>query len=734
MNIQKRKPKFVNIAITSGKGGVGKTFAAMCLAKVFAESQRIRYIDCDVEAPNAHLFFQPGNVLSQEQMLECITGMDPEKCTHCGACAKACYFNALIVGKNNAMAFSELCRWCGACRLACPNDALLVSKRTIGTVYRGSVDQIDLHWATLQAGAGGMTVRLIEHIKKTNDDLLTILDSPPGTSCAVVHTIRDADIVVLVADPTRFGQHDLKLSVHLCRSMNIRPLVLINRAGIGDVQQLREWCDGQHLPILAEIPDDRAIAEYYSNGQLPIEHLEYLREYFARAADKLTALPIKHSDKKTGSAAPNPESLFLDADSKAGVHTQQTSSSEPFEIAVVSGKGGTGKTSLAACFAQLEAAVIADCDVDAADMHLLFEPQVLESDTFIGGRAMSVDTQRCTACGKCIDICQWDAITKEGTIVSIDEERCEGCGACRRVCPENAIRIEPTTDGRWYWSATRYGNMSHATLEPGRENSGKLVSLVRKNAAAKNRTPDSIIVLDGSPGTGCPVIASVGGAKAAVIVTEPTVSGLHDLKRILELTEHFNIPAGIIINKADINPQVSRDIKSFVRQRHADLLGELPYDTIFVKAQQAGQTILEYQPDCELSRHIKNIWKTIQTTYQMKGNNTMKIAIPTVNGKLCMHFGHCQQFAFVTIDPDNQAVVKTDMFAPPAHAPGVLPKWVAENGGNLVIACGMGQRAQQLFQQNGVDVLVGAPADTPENLAAAYLNNALQTGQNICDH
>ena len=604
----------MKIAITSGKGGVGKTFVATCLAAVISESQHVCYIDCDVEAPNAHLFLKPDEIQSEEQTLPCIDRMDPKKCTYCGLCAKVCYFNALVVGKKNVMAFPELCRWCGACQIVCPHDALIVTRRIIGTVYQGRIGNIDLHWATLQAGAGGMTVRLIEQIKQLSDDKLTILDSPPGTSCAVVHTIQDADVVVLVADPTRFGQHDLKLSVHLCRAMNIEPLVLINRSGIGNLEQLRRWCELEKLPILAEIPDDRQIAELYSKGLLPIEHLDYLRQLFSQAARKLAALPNKQIDKKTcGDNNPKAETVFLNSGTLLKTIGEQTPPTDPVEIAVVSGKGGTGKTSLAACFAQLEKAVVADCDVDAADMHLLLEPDILESETYTGGRVMSIDPRQCSLCGKCIDVCQWNAISKTNSTVSINEDKCEGCGVCVLVCLTKAIKTKQTRDGRWYWSSTRHGNMSHATLEPGKENSGKLVTLVRKNASHKNNNPkNAVVVLDGSPGTGCPVIASVGGTKAAVIVTEPTVSGLHDLSRILELTEHFKIPAGIVINKADINPQVSGDIKQLAQKRNANILGELPYDTVFIQAQQEGKTVLEYQPDSELSKRIKAIWHQVR--------------------------------------------------------------------------------------------------------------------------
>ena len=603
----------MKIAITSGKGGVGKTFAATCLATVMAESQSIRYIDCDVEAPNAHLFLNPDNISSKEQTIPCIEKVDPEKCIYCGICVKVCYFNAIVVGKKNAMVFPELCRWCGACQIACPQDALVVNKRTIGTVYQGQVGKIDLHWATLQAGAGGMTVRLIERIKENLDDTLTILDSPPGTSCAVVSTIQDADVVILVADPTRFGQHDLKLSVHLCRSMNIDPLVLVNRSGIGNLRELHQWCAAENLPILAEIPDDRTIAEYYSKGQLPAEHLDYLRQLFSLTARKLASLPQKRINKKTtGDTKPNPETFFLDSNPLLKTNDKQTPTSDLTEITVVSGKGGTGKTSLAACFTQLEKATVADCDVDAADMHLLFKPQVLESGEFIGGQVMSINPRKCSVCEKCIDVCQWNAISKTGNTVAIDESKCEGCGACLLVCLTKAIKTTQTHDGKWYWSSTRYTNMSHATLEPGKENSGKLVTLVRKNAACKKEPDNPVVILDGSPGTGCPVIASVGGAKAAVIVTEPTVSGLHDLNRILELTEHFKIPAGVIINKADINPQVTEDIKKVADKYNAGILGHLPYDPAFIDAQQEGKTVLEYQPNSDVSKEIQIIWNKVR--------------------------------------------------------------------------------------------------------------------------
>lgn len=601
----------MKIAITSGKGGVGKTFVATCLGRVLGETEHISYIDCDVEAPNAHLFLQPENKYEEPQTQPCITGVNPGACTYCGNCAKACYFNALVVGKKNALAFPELCRWCGACQVICPHDALTVGERTIGTIYQAACGNIDLHWATLAAGAGGMTVPLIQRIGQRSQNEWTILDSPPGTSCAVVETIQQADRVILVGDPTRFGQHDLKLSVRMCRTMNIEPQVIINRVGIGDLDGLRNWCNEIKLEILAEIPDRREIAELYSKGQIAVDHLTELRDLFVKIAQS-----IQNSQPKPGQKNITIDDGRMTIDKTTEPQSSIDNRPSPIEIAVLSGKGGTGKTSLSACFAQLSGSVVADCDVDAADMHLLLEPRVIESEPFIGGRVMSIDPDKCVRCGQCIDRCRWNAIERtHNGVVTIDSDRCEGCGTCARVCPVDAVKTTPTEDGRWYWSQTRHGHMSHATLEPGRENSGKLVTLVRKNASEKYTAghDHGPIVLDGSPGTGCPVIASVGGAKAAILVTEPTVSGLHDLKRILELTAHFNVPPGILVNKADLNIDVTEQIKQYAQDNHAALLGELPYDRVFIDAQQAGQTVLEYAPDSNMAQKIKNIWKTIAT-------------------------------------------------------------------------------------------------------------------------
>ncbi len=276
------------------------------------------------------------------------------------------------------------------------------------------------------------------------------------------------------------------------------------------------------------------------------------------------------------------------------------------EIVVISGKGGTGKTSLTAALATLAAkggtAVFADCDVDAADLHLVFSPKIRERNEFISGHVARVDPKKCLSsgeegsCAKCIDFCRFGAIKHSYTSgCEVDEGSCEGCGVCVRFCPTRAIEFLDRRCGEWYVSDTRFGTLVHAALDTRAENSGKLVTTVRKEAKriAEELKADWIIV-DGSPGTGCPVIASITGADAVVIVTEPTLSGQHDLERVASLARHFDIPFSVIVNKADINRTMAEAIESWCKRNDVPFLGNIPYDTAFTKAQIRGMSLLEY--------------------------------------------------------------------------------------------------------------------------------------------
>jgi len=283
------------------------------------------------------------------------------------------------------------------------------------------------------------------------------------------------------------------------------------------------------------------------------------------------------------------------------------------EIVVISGKGGTGKTSITASFAQLAArhSVVADCDVDAADMHLLLGPDFAGKEAFYSGETAVIDMDKCIRCNKCVKVCRFDAIDRINGDFVVDEIDCEGCGYCERVCPSQAIRMEEALSGHTYVSASRVGNtLVHAELAIAAENSGKLVtrvkSLAREQAEAQEQ---DYLIIDGSPGIGCPVTASVTGADYVVVVTESSLSGIHDLKRAWDLIQHFSIPAGLIINKAGLNPEITRQIKDFANEKQMHLLAEIPYNEDFVKAMTQAKTVVEY--DGELGDTVKNAWKNL---------------------------------------------------------------------------------------------------------------------------
>ena len=268
------------------------------------------------------------------------------------------------------------------------------------------------------------------------------------------------------------------------------------------------------------------------------------------------------------------------------------------EIVIISGKGGTGKTSLTAAFAVLGGSdvVVSDCDVDAADMHLLMNPDFDYTEDFYSGELAFIEQSDCIRCGKCKDVCRFDAINVKLNRFIIDPLSCEGCGYCARICPAHCIRNKERLAGQWFISNIKTGSiMVHARLGIGAENSGKLVAKVKNEAKeiALEERKDFILV-DGSPGIGCPVVSSLSGASFVVLVTEPTVSGLHDLKRVYELVKKFNIKAGCIINKADINPVKCAEIAKYLAEEGIVHLADLPYDESFTKAMTQGQTIVEY--------------------------------------------------------------------------------------------------------------------------------------------
>ncbi|MFO7713734.1 P-loop NTPase [Desulfosarcina sp.] len=286
------------------------------------------------------------------------------------------------------------------------------------------------------------------------------------------------------------------------------------------------------------------------------------------------------------------------------------------ELVILSGKGGTGKTSLTASFATLAAGcLLCDADVDAADLHLLMQPDIRKRSDFQGGGVAVIDLQRCTGCGICIDMCRWSAI---GPDFVVDEIGCEGCGVCVDFCPEKAIDFPTKTCGQWFISATRFGPMVHARLGIAEENSGKLVTLVRQQARQLAQEKDiDLIITDGPPGVGCPVIASVGGATSVLIVAEPTVSGIHDMARAIELCRHFKVPVMVCINKYDLNPDNSATIERMASEGGLPVVGCIPFDPAFTRAMVQGKTLLEYDANGSAGEHLRKVWAAILRTPAM---------------------------------------------------------------------------------------------------------------------
>jgi MinD superfamily P-loop ATPase len=285
------------------------------------------------------------------------------------------------------------------------------------------------------------------------------------------------------------------------------------------------------------------------------------------------------------------------------------------KMTILSGKGGTGKTTVTASFAALsENAVFADCDVDASNLHLLLRPEVKETIEFRGLNLAIIDADRCTRCGLCEEKCRFNAIHG----FEVDPIHCEGCGVCVEVCPAGAIDFVERICGHAYISETRYGPMSHARLKPGMENSGKLVTLVRQNA--KRLAEDGghdLVLVDGPPGIGCPVIASLADTDNGLVVVEPTLSGIHDLKRALGLLDHFKIEPVVCINKHDLNSENTAAIVEFCVQEGIEVVGRIPFDPNVTKAMVAGLPVVEYEPSSPSSKAIRETWSQIKQHLRM---------------------------------------------------------------------------------------------------------------------
>jgi MinD superfamily P-loop ATPase len=278
------------------------------------------------------------------------------------------------------------------------------------------------------------------------------------------------------------------------------------------------------------------------------------------------------------------------------------------EVVVLSGKGGTGKTSIVGSLAALaQNKVLVDCDVDAADLHLLLQPVTRERHEFWSGNTAFIEEEKCTRCGLCQELCRFNAITD----FKVDAVSCEGCGFCSQICPAGAITMKENLAGQWFVSDTSYGDLVHARLGIAQENSGKLVALVRQQARelAEKRGVEYIIC-DGPPGIGCPVISSLSGASLALLVTEPTLSGIHDLERVLGVCYHFDVPALVCINKYDINEDNTKQIEDYCQAEGVDVVARIPFDDAFTEAMVRGLPLVRYSRGA-VSRQIGRLWQGI---------------------------------------------------------------------------------------------------------------------------
>ena len=601
----------LKIAISSGKGGTGKTFVATNLAYVLSmQDKKVNYLDCDVEEPNGHLFLHLEINNEEKINIMAPAEIDAAKCTNCRKCVEACAFNAIASVKDKMLIFKQLCHACGACKIACPENAIIYKEREIGSIKTGRADKVDISYGELKTGEGAMTPRLIKKVKKHIDpEAINFIDTAPGTSCPVVEAVSEVDLVVLVTDPTPFGINDLKLSVDMCRMVGHEPVILVNRADYKN-NDLQDYCKQEELNIIGEIPDDREVAELYSEGKMASSNLDKYKKLFSEIADRI----IERAQLKVKpQVVTNIQKSNLKNTLSALPAQAEIPQSNYKEIVIISGKGGTGKTTITGAFASLaKNLLITDCDVDAADLHILLSPEVQEGYLFSGGKRARINPSKCIGCGRCYDVCKFSAIKKEDKKFTVEALSCEGCNACSLVCPADAIELKEAVNGELYIAKSRLGDMVHAKLYAAEENSGKLVSLIRQ--IARDRVADSSIKLslnDGAPGTGCPVIASIVGADYAVVVTEPTVSGIHDAKRVFELCSFFNIKVGLIINKSDINLNKATELEQVALECKVDLLGMVPYDKSTTEAQMQNKTLIEYDKASPASLAVIEIWKTL---------------------------------------------------------------------------------------------------------------------------
>lgn len=604
---------FKNIAISSGKGGTGKTTYALSLAWTLGNSEEfelpITLLDCDVEEPNCHLFInaKPGKT-TEVRVPKPV--FDMELCDGCGICAEQCRYNAIAVVKGTPMAFEDMCHSCDLCKYVCPQNAISMKETVIGKIL-SSFDnaQFAFAYGKLNVGAVQSPDIITKLQEKFGDKAgVNLFDSPPGTACNAVQTLENSDTCILITEPTPFGANDLSLALDLTSHMGIKSSIVINRSETSSDNIIDSMARKHGVPVVGRIPFSREYAEACSKGLILAAEFPGLRHEiinsFSRTLSEAT-VPVRSSS--VFNVAATTDKLLTGAN---------TSKSSNFtELTVLSGKGGTGKTTVTAAFADLAPKLsAADSDVDAANLSLVMKGELLGAEAMLISNKAIVDQDKCTKCNKCLELCRFGAIEKSKGSYHVIERKCEGCGLCVELCPAKAITEYKAETGYIMASKGAKGVLAHARLTTAAENSGMLVSKVRELAfSLANEHKSEWLLVDGPPGIACPAIATVTGTDRVVLVTEPTVAAVHDLERVMKLVKHFGINPEIIINKADINLAVVAQIKDLAKAQQCRVLGEIPFDENVKESIKAGVAITQFGKS-EAGNALKAIWKTIEET------------------------------------------------------------------------------------------------------------------------